>query len=171
MNSDYKKWYKKWWIWLIIGFALFAWIGSSNSGSSSKRGPVNGIEGLRYQVNKAEKKDGVGDYKVKVEGQDTSKPYTANIFLNKADGYTYDTAKSNAITAVEGIKKMHYKDFSAIGIIFTTTMLDNYGGKHKNIKVLKYDLKKKTIEQIHPANISDLKPVADDFWRRPLEND
>jgi len=128
-----------------------------------------GIKGLNYQVKQSLKKDGIDQYKVSTKGIDTTKPYTAVVTLNKADGYMYGTAKVDALTALKGIKKIDYKDFSNIEIMFTTTMVNNYGNETKNVPVLKYGLSKEVISKSNPDNMTDLKDVATSYSRKPLK--
>lgn len=131
-----------------------------------------GINGLKKSVTKALKNNGIQTYKVKVLGIDTSKPYTANIFLDctNVSGFKYNYTKSDAIFVVSGIKKMNYKDFSKIGIIFTASTIDKYGNETKDTPLLKYHLKRDTISKINPHNIQDLEPVADYYWQSQISD-
>lgn len=134
---------------------------------------VTGLSGLKKQVKKALHNDEtIQTYKVSVKGVDTSKPYTANIFLKCTDvsGFKYSNADSDTVQVVKGIKKMHYKDFDQIGIIFVGNTVDQYGNKNKNTPLLKYRLKKTTISKIKPNNIQTIKPIADYYWHSKISD-
>ncbi|MFD1455189.1 hypothetical protein ACFQ44_05750 [Levilactobacillus lanxiensis] len=129
-----------------------------------------GLYGLKYQVNKAMKGNAILTYKVKVMGVDSSKPYTANIFLQDKDaaGFKYGYAKSDAVTIMKGIKKANYQDFSKIGIIFTGDTVDKTGNKNSNTPLVKYRFTSKRISEINPDNMQSLTSVANYYWKSDI---
>lgn len=135
---------------------------------------TTGLSGLKYQVNKSLKHDDVlASYSpVKVLGVDTSKPYFANIQVH-SNSESKDTMKSSAVSVVKGIKKMHYHDFNTIKVSYLQDLQDTYGNSDKNVPVMVYTFKPKTIEAINPDNISstDLTEIANKYINKPVKGE
>ncbi len=137
---------------------------------------TTGLSGLKYQVNKALKHDDVLAFytssSVSVKGVDTSKPYFANIQIN-SNKESKDTMKDSAASVVKGIQKMKYSDFNTIKISYVQDLQDTYGHKEKNVPVIVYTFKPKTIKQMVPGNmsVSDVIHAADGYINKPVEGE
>lgn len=135
---------------------------------------TTGLSGLKYQVDKSLRHDNVlANYSpVKVLGIDTIKPYYANIEIN-SNKESKDTMKDSAASVIKGIQKTKYSDFDTIKISYIQDLQDVYGHKEKNVPVIIYTFKPKTIKQMVPDNMSssDVIHVADNYINKPVKGE
>lgn len=169
-----------------IGFYLYSQFASMSKSkdkpsqnikhNNSKKVQVSSGEALSILKKSIEKslKDNdslIFNYTISVKGMDYVKPYIANIIVKD----NKDSQESCALATpdiIRGIKNINYQDYSNIKITFESNLVNQYGNKVKNDNILSYNFKKSTLDKINNPNSltpSDLKNIANDYYKRPLK--
>lgn len=141
--------------------------------SPSKKATDNDLSKIKLKVKKKLKDGfaGLSDAKVTVQGQTSTKPYTAGIEIYDKDFMDMSIERNSMMDVLNGIQSFDgYDQYENFNVTYYADLQNDKGKVVKHTKVLSFGIKGSQLKQLDPSNMSnkDVNANVNDYWEQKI---
>ena len=131
------------------------------------------LQKLSNKIKKALKDgySGLNHTKVTVQGQTSTKPYTAGIEIYDKDFMDMSIERNSMMDVLNGIQSFDgYDQYENFNVTYYADLQNDKGKVVKHTKVLSFGIKGSQLKQLDPSNMSnkDVKANVNDYWEQKI---